>query len=66
MSNEYWQRFVQTGSVNDYLEYKKHNEEIKAEGNEVYFKSNDGEERWTEYEHYENGVISKMIEYSRF
>ena len=39
---------------------------MDAEGNEVYFKSNDGEERWTEYEHYENGVISKMIEYSRF
>ena len=38
MSDEYWQRFVQTGSVNDYLEYKKHNEEIKAENNEIYNK----------------------------
>lgn len=38
MSDEYWQRFVQTGSVNDYLEYKKHKEEIKAENNEIYNK----------------------------
>lgn len=36
MEDDYWQRFAQTGSVNDYLEYKKHCESIKAENNEAY------------------------------
>lgn len=34
MENDYWLRFMKTGSVSDYLNYKKYENALKAENDE--------------------------------
>lgn len=33
MIDENWLHFTQTGNINDYLKYKQHENDLKAEGN---------------------------------
>lgn len=34
MTDEYWFNFTKTGKISDYLEYKQHENSLKAECNE--------------------------------
>ena len=38
MQDEFWLRFTQTGRADDYIEYKKHEGELKAVSDENNYK----------------------------
>ena len=38
MQDEFWLRFTQTGRAEDYIEYKKHEDELKAVSDENNYK----------------------------
>lgn len=50
MNDEFWLRFVQTGRVEDYLEYKKHEKYVESAGTP----SNENHNEWLGYKGTDN------------